>query len=93
MNYIYTASKLATSTCERKLARITPPRLIPAVFIANPFTIWTTDDTDGAICIGEHTEYTPTSYVTIHRSPNNRASRKAVLRAKADIITSLVEIV
>lgn len=72
MNYIYTASKLATSTAERKLARI-----IPASFIANPFTIWTTDDTDGALCTPSKTEYT-----TVHRARNNRKTRKALAREK-----------
>jgi hypothetical protein len=51
MNYIYTASKLATSTVERKLARITPLSMI-----ACPFTVWTQDDTDMAFVTPTQTE-------------------------------------
>jgi hypothetical protein len=72
MNYIYTASKLATSTVERKLARVTPLSMI-----ACPFTVWTQDETDMAFITPTQTEY-----VKAYRSRNNRATRKAMAREK-----------
>jgi hypothetical protein len=79
MNYIYTASKLATSTVERKLARITPLSMI-----ACPFTVWTQDDTDMAFVTPTQTEY-----VKAYRSRANRATRKAMARENATALNVL----
>lgn len=91
MKHFYTLTKVSTSTCERKLACITPAGFIPAIFYANPFTIWTDpDNTDGAATAAAVTVHTKTVYKTVYRSRNNRATRKACEREKADVIFNLI---
>lgn len=69
MKYLYTATKLATSTCQRKLLGETTPATIAA---AHPFTLWTEEDLSPAVIFPPKT-----SYSMVWRSPNNRASRRA----------------
>lgn len=78
MSYLYTASKLATSTVQRKLASVTPP----SVAAWHPFTIWTEDDLSPAVCYPAKTEYK-----TVWRSPNNRAARRFVRLAGETPVT------
>lgn len=80
MAHIYTATKLAGSTCQRKLARVSPGE---PVMTARPFTIWTDSDTECALFSFPK----QTRYESVWRAPNNRANRRALKLAGLEMIT------
>ncbi len=100
-SYVYTASKLATSTAERTLVRIIEPakEIQPSGFLmeSRPFTIWHPIEHKPVPRLGstQGATFHPTpaiiqpavqETVKVFRAVYNRRTRKAIEREKATVL-------